>query len=200
MRVFKSLILSGLIILTTTISTFAQYGQYSSRSLLKKTIYYVSGGKIGSAEFWALHLGNHEVKLAKKFPGEGIVPLDAQINFSLLSSGYIEGKGYSSRGKIEASAHLGTIVNDSVQDLVIDSIDYVSQNGRKIKMVDGEPTVMILHTENDNRKVIREMLLREFYFDKVYSELKFKKDIPIQAFSFSKAGAQRALKALSESN
>ncbi len=200
MRIFKKLTICGMIILATTISVFAQHGQYSSRSLLEKTIYYVSNGKIGTTKFWALHLGSHDVKLAKKFPGEGIVPLNAQINFSLLSSGYIEGKGYSSRGKIDASANLGIITDDTVKEIQLDSIDYVTQNGRMVKPINGERTTLIIHTENDNRKVIRELLLREFYYDKAYDELKFKEDVKIQAFAFTKAGAQRALKALSASN
>ncbi|MFP4418257.1 MAG: hypothetical protein ACOC4C_05260 [Fibrobacterota bacterium] len=196
----STLLMCSICIFTIAFGALAQYGQYSSRSLLKKKIYYVSGGKIGTAEFWALHLGSHDVKLAKEFPGEGTIDVDASINFSLLSSGYIEGKGYSERGKITASAQLAQIVGEDAKDIEMDSIDFVTANGRKVKTLNGEAGTLVLHAENDNRKVIRQMLLREFYYDKAFSELKFDKDFPIQAFSFTKAGAQKALKALSESN
>ncbi len=175
---------------------FAQYGQYSSRSLLEKKLYYVKDGKIGTASFWALYLGNHEAKISKYFPGKGDVKLNAQVNFSLLSSAYIEGKGYSSKGKVDVAADFAVPGSDSTRGIILDNIDYVYLHGRKVKPVEGEATNLILRAEGTNNLVVKRLLLREFRYDKTYNELKFAEDIPIEAFSFTKAGAQRALAAM----
>jgi hypothetical protein len=189
--------LAGLIIIMLMSAGFAQYGQYSTRSLLEKKIFYVNtDGKIGTASFWALYLGDHSAVIPKHIPGKGEVPIDAQVNFSLLSSGYIEGKGYSSKGKIDAAADFAVSGPDSTVGLDLEEIDYVYTYGRKVKPADAEATDLILRAEETNNLTIKRMLLREFRYDKTYNELKFAEDIPIKAFSFTKAGAQRAAAAM----
>lgn len=173
----------------------AQYGQYSSRSLLEKHIYYVNNGKIESCKFWSLYLGDHESKVPKYFPGEGDVVLDANVNYNLLSSGYVEGQGFSSRGKVRTDGRFGVAVGDSVKPLPLDSIDYVYFYGRRVKPVGKEETDLILHTAGMNRLTVKRMLLRKFRYDKTYGELKPDGDVPIQAFSFTKKGAAQALAA-----
>jgi hypothetical protein len=192
----KTTVAAAVIFGLVSVPSHAQLSQYSTRSLLQKKIYYVSEGKIGEADFWALHFGDHGIKMMKYFPGDGKIEIDANVNFSLLSSAYIEGAGYSSRGKIQAAAELAVMDGDSVTNIEIDSIDYVTNYGRQVKLSGGEETDLILYAEDMNRLIVKRMQLRQFYYDKTYGELKHDKDIPISAFAFSKQGAFRALKAL----
>lgn len=195
MRIYNTVILSLLFIVY---SVQAQYGQYSTRSLLEKTIFFIQedNGSIGTAKFWTIHLGKHSCELMKYFPGEDTIPLQAEVNFSLLSSAYIEGKGFSSRGKVDAEAVLTiAAVKDSMENnkvIDIDDIDYIFDNGRKIKPTNGESTDLILKAGNTDC-TIKRLLLRKFNYDKTYAELKFEKDIVISAFSFTKEGIRRAL-------
>jgi hypothetical protein len=173
----------------------AQYGQYSSRSLLEKRIYYVNNGKIDGCKFWSLYLGDHESKVPKYFPGEGDVVLDANVNYNLLSSGYVEGQGYSSRGKVRTDGRFGIAVGDSVMPLPLDSIEYVYDFGRRVKPVGREETDLVLYTAGMNKLTVKRLLLRKFRYDKTYGELKPDGDVPIQAFAFTKSGAAKAMAA-----
>ncbi len=184
-------------VLVSSIS--AQYGQYASRSLLEKKIYYVSAeGEVGSCDFWALYLGKHSAPLKKYYPGEGEVTVNSEVNFSLLSSSYIEGVGYSSRGKIKSEAEFAVSEGDSTRELTLDSISYVYKWGRMVKPVGEEPTELILEDESKNAHTIKRMTLRKFVFNKEFGELKFDKDLTISAFAFSKEGIRKAQKAMAE--
>jgi hypothetical protein len=174
------------------LNVHAQYGQYSSRSLLEKKIYYLADGKIQSARFWSLYLGDHDCKVFKYFPGEGDIELNATVNYSLLSSGYIEGKGYSSRGGVTSEALFGIARSDTVKTLPLDSIEYVYSYGEKVKPVGEEETDLILYSGGKNRLTVRRLTLRLFSYDKQYGELKHTTDIPIQAFAFSREAAAKA--------
>ncbi|MBD3317683.1 MAG: hypothetical protein GF344_18000 [Chitinivibrionales bacterium] len=173
----------------------AQYGQYSSRALLEKKIYYVKDGTIGQCAFWSLYLGDHESKVPMHVAGEGEVIVDANVNYNLMSSGYIEGHGYSSRGKVTTRGKFGVTEGDGVLPIPLDSIDYVSSYGRRVKPLGREDTTLILIAAGMNNLHIRRLLLRKFRYDKQYGELKPDGDIPIEAFSFTKKGAARALAA-----
>jgi hypothetical protein len=174
---------------------YGQYGIYSSRGLLEKKIYYIDeNGKKGTCGFWSLHLGKHSCKLKKPFPGEGDVILDAEVNFNFLSSLYIEGKGYSSRGKVSADAKFAVPEGEGVKDIEPEQLEFIYNYGSKAKVSSVGLTDLILHSQ-DNQLIIKRMLLRIFAYNKQYKELKFAKDVPIQAFSFSKAGLQEAIRA-----
>ncbi|MBD3393754.1 MAG: hypothetical protein GF418_16605 [Chitinivibrionales bacterium] len=183
-------------VLTLTIGAArAQYGPYNSRGLLEKKLYYVDeNGKAGTCEFWSLYLGKHSCKITKPFPGEGDVVLDAEVNFNFLSSLYIEGKGYSSRGKIDVDAKFAVPEGDGLKDIEPEQIEYVYDYGAKVKVSNGDVTDLYLHPEG-NKLPIRRMLVRIFTYDKKYKSLDFARDIAIKAFSFSKAGIQDAMRA-----
>ncbi len=191
----RSFALSALCMLCLCVTLWAQYGPYTSRGLLEKTLYYVDEvGKTGACSFWSLYLGKHSCKLKKPFPGEGEVTIDAEVNFNFLSSLYIEGKGYGSRGKVDADAKFAVPAGDSIKVIEPEKIEFVYDYGAKIKTGDGGLTDLILHPEGNSLQIKR-MLLRIFTYSKADKELKFDKDVAIQAFSFSKAGLQEAIKA-----
>ena len=187
-----------LLVSVLVISVSAQYGQYSTRALLEKKIYYLADGKAGSADFWALHLGNHSAALKKYYPGEGEITVNSELNFSLLSSSYIEGVGYSSKGKIQAEAEFAVAEGDSTRELPHDSIVFVYNWGRMVKPVGSQTTKLILRDESGNAHTIKRMTLRKYVFNKEFGELNFDKDIPVSAFSFTKEGIAKARKAMAE--
>jgi len=176
-------------------STFGQWGQYSQRSLLEKTIWYVANGKIGSAKYWSLPLGKFDCTLRRYFPGEDTVAIDAAINFALLSSGYIEGSGYGSRGKVGAGAQFVIQDGDTLKELVLEDIDYVYMNGSKVKLKNRAACPLILKCEG-NQFSVRRMQIMIWRYDNKFKELKHLKDVDgVTAFSFTKNGIYRAMKA-----
>jgi hypothetical protein len=203
MRFSHKLATATALLAMSAISAFAQFGQYSSRSLLEKKIFVLNeAGKIDTCRYWRIYLGNYKVEIAKEFPGEGSVKLKAEVNYSFLSSMYIEGKGYSSRGKIDAEAEFAVPVpdsatGDSVSVLDPTTIDYVIFNdaGKKVKTSSGAMTDLKMKISSDYYG-IRQLMLSKFYFDKDYGELKPLGDVNIIAFSFSKEGIVRASQAL----
>ncbi len=177
------------------IGTYAQYGQYSQRSLLEKRVYYVANGKIGSAIYWSVPVGTFDCTLNRYFPGEDSVSIEAAINFAMLSSGYVEGKGYGSRGKTSAEAQFVIQDSEGLKELDLSDIDYVYMNGGKVKPKKSAACPLILKCEG-NQFTIRRMKIMIWLYDKKFKELKHSKDIDmITAFSFTKEGAYRALKA-----
>jgi hypothetical protein len=186
-----------IIALGATLAT-AQYGQYSSRSLLEKKIHYLDeNGKTGTCDYWTLHLGTFPVVIDKQFPGEGIVKVKAEVNFSFLSSMYIEGKGFSSRGKIDADAQFAAAATDNtMSELDPSAIDFVYASGRKVKPADGPATDLILLAGKTNNCTIKRMTLRKFLFDKDQGDLRADSDVVITAFSLSKEGLARAVAAM----
>ncbi len=182
-------------ILTCYINVSAQYGQYSTRSLLEKRVYYVANGKIGSAKYWSLPVGKFDCTLRRYFAGEDTVSVNAAVNFALLSSGYIEGRGYGDRGKTSAEAVFAILDGDTLKELDLEDIDYVYQNGGMIKPRKSAACPLIMKCEV-NQLTIRRMQIMIWSYDKKFHELKHFKDINgVTAFSFTKEGAYRALKA-----
>lgn len=166
-----------------------------ARSILEKTVYYISNGSIGSCKYWTLHLGTHDVKLQRKFPGEDMGPVDARVNLSLVSSGYVEGNGYGDKGKVQCRADLAVKVNGVAEPVPVDSIDYVFDSGRQIKLLNGKRGAMVISVEGFP-VTAPHLQLWTFNMGKVYGEevLKKSNDIMISAFSFSKEGIARAQK------
>lgn len=189
----------SIIVLATLVGlcfqVFSQFAQYSQRSLLEKKIYYVANGKVASANYWSLPIGSFPVTLNRRFPGEGNIDVEAEVNFSALSSGYIEGSGYGARGKIGSEAQFAIMDADTVKDLDFNDIDYVYASGDMVKPKKGDTQPLILSCEV-NKLTIKNMKIMIWRYDKKFSELKHSKDIDrITAFSFTKDGAYRAVKA-----
>ena len=177
-------------------SVSAQYGTYNTRGLLEKKLYFIDeNGKTGDCTFWSLNLGKHSVTVLKELPGEGEVPLSAEVNFNFLSSLYIEGKGYGSRGKTDVDSKLAVPDGEGTKELEPEKIEYVFDYGARVKPSDGDVTDLILLPHKGEGQHIRRMLLRVYAYNAKYKELKFEKDVSIQAFSFSQAGIREALAA-----
>ena len=190
---FRSIVL--LTVISIGLYAVAQHGVYSTRSLLEKKVYYVAGGKIGTCSFWSLHLGKFDCTLNRYFAGEGNIDIEGALNFALLSSAYIEGRGYGVRGKMGAEAQFAIEDGDSIRVLELGDIDYVYQNGKRVKVKNGNDCPLILSCEV-NRHTIKRMKIMIWSYDKKYKELKHFRDIDmVTAFSFTKEGAYRALRA-----
>lgn len=183
-----------LTVLSICICSLAQYGVYTARSLLEKKIFYIANGKMGTCSFWSLHLGKFDCTLNRYFTGEGNLDIQGTLNFALLSSAYIEAKGYGERGKMGAEGQLAIENGDSLKALDLSEIDYVYDSGKMVKLKDGEARPLILKCEKNRHKILR-MKIMIWNYDKKYKELKHFKDIDgVTAFSFTKQGAYRALK------
>lgn len=175
--------------------TFAQWSLYQQRSLLEKKVYYIANGRIGSCTFWSLPLGRFDCTLNRYFAGEGKIDIEATLNFALLSSGYIEGNGFGSRGKAGAEAQFAIEDGDSLKVLELEDIDYIYYSGRLVKPKNKPACPLILLCEV-NRLTIRRMQVMIWNYNQKYHELKHFKDVDmVTAFSFTKNGAYRALQA-----
>jgi hypothetical protein len=189
---FKKVLLSGLAIILVPAIIFAQYSQ---RSLLEKDIYFINNGKVQTAKYWSLPIGKSAVKITREFPGEGKVSIDAEMNFALISSGYIEGNGYGSRGKCGSEAHFFIKEGDTAKAIDLGEIDYIFEDGAKVRLKTGTVAELWVNCET-NEFTISGMDIMIWIYDNFYKELKHSKDINgISAFSFTKDGAVRALKA-----
>ncbi|MFP4162788.1 MAG: hypothetical protein ACLFQB_03165 [Chitinispirillaceae bacterium] len=168
-----------------------------ARSIIERKIWYVDvNQKVKQARFWTVFLGNHDVKLVREFPGEGEQTIDASLNFQLLSSGYIEGNGYSSRGKASSLPGMMMINDEGEFKIEIDSIDYIYDFGMKVSLKNGKKGEFFINVEG-TPKMPKKFLLREFKLKDYYGEEILKQgseDKPIIAFSFTKEGAQKAAK------
>lgn len=188
--------LSLLLLVIAFSISFAQYGQFQTRSLLEKKVYYIYNGKIESSKYWSIPLGTFEVTLKKKFPGEGIVSFGANINFALLSSGYIEGNGYGERGKTSASANYAVEDGDSLKLLEFSDIEYVYMSGQKVKLKNKKEVQPLYIKCEDNKVQSKKISIMLWRYDNYFKELKHDKDIDrITGFAFTKEAALKALKA-----
>lgn len=169
-----------------------------ARNILEKKIQYISAdGKVGQARFWVVFLGNYDVKLTKKFPGEGEQQIDASVNFQIISSGYIEGNGYSAKGKID---HKPPMVMSNVngdKKIDLDSIDYVYDYGAKVTLLNGETGDFFIDIDG-TKLAAKKFLMREYKLTNYYGEEILKEgstEIPLSAFALTKEGIVRAQKA-----
>jgi hypothetical protein len=168
--------------------------------LLEKEMYFVVNGRIERADYWALHIGKFDCTLKRYFPGEGDVPVDASLNFNVLSSGYIEGSGYGTRGKAGAEAQFAIMDGDTLRILEFSEIEYVYDSGAMIKVKNRPACPLILHSET-NKHTIRRMKIMIWTYDKKFNELKHLKDVDeVTAFAFTKDGVYKALQANRSSN
>jgi len=180
-------------LLTFFLITGSLFSSLSARTMEERTIYYISGGVIGSTDFWSLFLGNHECTIYKEYPGEGIVSVDASLNISMVPSGYIQANGYSDRGKIELAGQLICVNKGDSSVVPLDSLDFVSHGGRQVRAINGVPGDLVVEASGAFL-VLKKMKLQLYklvdeFGDKV---LKSAGTVPVTAVSYSKAGIQRA--------
>jgi hypothetical protein len=172
-----------------------------ARSILEKKLYFVSNGKIQEAKFWQIHLGNFDMTLKRKVPGEGEQPVKTSMNLALISSGYIEGTGYADKiGKITGMGYFAQGTAGSGTKLEIDSIDYVFAYGSKAKRLNGGATDLLVDVDG-NQFTPRFLKLTTWTLTSSNGDdaLREPKDYTIDGFSFTKEGAQKAMSATAAS-
>jgi hypothetical protein len=169
------------------------------RSILEKKMYYLDNtGKIGEAKYWTVFLGLHEVTLTRKYPGEEPQPVTGNMNLSLLSSGYIEGNGYSARGKIDCLPTMKMRSEQGVKNISLDSIACIYEYGNKVLLVTGEAGDFIIDAEGQPVTAKR-FQLSEFVLKNVDGEKELKPlsaDKPIRAIAFTKEAILKAQKGI----
>jgi hypothetical protein len=196
MKIYNLLLLGIIFLITGSINI-------SARSLLEKPIYFINPqtGKIDSTKFWKMYLGKYNsVTLLRKFPGEDTLPIKADVNLTMLSSGYIEGYGYSQKGRVDCSAIFVIDTGTGPTKLLVDSIDYVFASGTKVKPRNGKICDLTIDIEGNKVGPIRNMLLTKYKLVVEYEErnLKPEGDVEITFFAFSKSGLAAAQKAEKE--
>lgn len=189
--IHRRLLLALSLVVLAFSSTFA-------RSILQKKMYYITNtGKSGEARFWAVYLGNHDCTLTRKNPGESEKKISASVNLQLISSGYVEGNGYGSTGKVDCLPTIAIKTETGEHQIEIDSIDFIFDYGSQVQLISGEKGALIIDVEGDPKSATK-FLLREYKLTNYFGEEILKKgseETPLRAFSFSKGGATRAKKA-----
>jgi hypothetical protein len=173
-----------------------------SRSLLGRRMYYATSpaNKTGEAKYWFVYLGQHECTLNRKYPGEEMQQVTGNMNLSLLSSGYIEGSGYSARGKIDCTPVMKIKTDSGEYTIDLDSIDCIFDYGQKVRTAKGQTGDFVIDIEGQPKMANRFLLTEYKMTTSVDGERELKKigdDIALSAIAFSKEGIARAIKAMS---
>jgi hypothetical protein len=193
MRTSRMVILTGLILAAVTSICWG-------RSIIEKKMYYLNAvtNKAGEAKYWFVYLGQHDCTLNRKYPGEEMQQVNGNMNLSLLSSGYIEGSGYSAKGKIDCVPAMILKNDKGERAIIIDSIDCIFEFGQKVRMRDGEIGDFIIDIEGQ-KKIASRFILTEYRMVSSDGERELKKiadDVPIAAIAFSKESIVRAMKGI----
>jgi hypothetical protein len=165
------------------------------RSILERRVYYINAttNKSGEAKFWVIFLGNHEITLTRKYPGEEPQKVTGSMNLQLLSSGYVEGNGYSVKGKLECLPTMKMKNDKGITQIFIDSIDCIYDFGSKVRTVKGETGDFIVDCEGQQITPTK-FLMREYKMTNYYGEEILKEgsdEIKLSAISFRKEGLAR---------
>ena len=179
----------------------AAIGSSNAKNLLEKSIYFLNPTtkKIENAKYWKVFLGSYPGTLSRKFPGEDTMMLTCDLNFTLLSSGYVEGYGYTRKGRVDCEADI-MAEGGSARKIVLDSVEYVFNNGKSIKMKNGAVLNTFLDVEGNKVTLHKPLTLTKYNLRIEYEERNLKPagDAVVRWFAFSKsaiAAAQKADKA-----
>jgi hypothetical protein len=194
MKASRIVVLAGLLLV-------AAASVCPARSLLGRKMYYLNSitNKTGEAKYWFVYLGQLECTLNRKYPGEEMQSVTGNMNLSLLSSGYIEGTGYSAKGKIDCTPTM-TLKNDKGQRTIdLDSIDCIFDYGQKVRTISGDAGDLLIDIEGQPKTAIRFALTEYAMVTSSDGERELKKtgdDIPLAAIAFSREGIARAIKGM----
>jgi len=175
-------------------------GQAQAKSLLEKSIYFVNpeNGKVDSCKYWKVYLGAFQaVTLVRKFPGEDSLPVNSDLNLTILSSGYVEGYGYTRKGRVDCMASFVIDTGSGAVKLPVDSVEYVIAGGEKVKPRGMKLFDLALDVEGNKLPGIKKLLLTKYklVIDADERNLKPMGDVNITLFAFSKAALSAAVKA-----
>jgi hypothetical protein len=193
------------LLLCVVAAVIVSAGAVSARSLLEKSIYWINPdkGKIDSAKYWKLFLGTYPaVTLVRKFPGEDSLPVVSDINLTVLSSGYLEGYGYTRKGRVDCMAAFMADTGVGAVKIPVDSIEYVFGGGARVKPRGTGVCDLAIDVEGNKIPGIKRMMLTSYKLvvDADERNLKPLGDVNISFFSFSKAGLAEAQKADKEAS
>jgi len=185
------------VMLTLSIGVLFAQGQ---RGFLERKAWFVDGnGKVNEMLYWRIFLGEYEIKLKRNIDGEGQINVNANMNFDFLSSGYIEGNGYSAKGKMQSlpGMRIRTGGGEGVE-IKIDKIDYIYDYGTKVVLKDGTRGDFMIGAEGGGLLEIKRFQLSEYRMVKgSFGEMELKEAsdrMPIVALAFSKEAAAKAAK------
>jgi hypothetical protein len=177
-------------------------GTASAKMLLEKSIYFVTeNGKVDSSKYWTLYIGNYPATLVRKFPGEDSLPVNTEVNLTVLSSGYIEGYGYCKKGRVDC---MGTFLIDTGRATLkvpVDSVEYVVNEGARLKAKGMPLADLKVDVEGNMVPSIKRLKLTRYKLVTEYEERNLKPlppDLVITMFAFSKAALAAAQKAAKE--
>jgi hypothetical protein len=187
-----------LLLLAASVLFFASAA--GAKSLLEKSIYWVNPqtGKMDSTKYWKIYIGKYPaITLVRKFPGEDSLPVNSDINLTVMSSGYIEGYGYTRKGRVDCMAVFVVDTGTGAIKLPVDSIEYMFAGGAKVKPRGIKVCDAAIDVEGNKVSGVKEMQLTKYklVIDVDERNLKPMGDFDIDFFSFSKTGLAAAQKA-----
>jgi hypothetical protein len=191
------------LLLLVVAAVFVFAASAPAKSLLEKSIYWISpdNGKIDSTKYWKMFIGKYNsVTLVRKFPGEDSLPVNADINLMVLSSGYIEGSGYTAKGRVDCTATFVIDTGAGTVKLPVDSIEYVFASAAKVKPRGGKVCDLDMDVEGNKVPNVKTMLLTKYKLvvDVDERNLKPLGDVNVTFFAFSKSALAAAQKAEKE--
>ncbi len=172
--------------------------QGGSRSIMERRMWYATpDNTTGEVRFWSVYLGLiNDVPLERRIHGHGTIAVNAALNFQFLSSGYIEGNGFSNHGRVECLPTMMISNENGERRVVLDSIDYIYDFGHKVTLINGEKGKFVVSAEGypvePNRFVLRRYNLRRLHGEEILDNTA--EEIVISAMAFSRQGIQRAVK------
>ncbi len=174
-------------------------GSISAKSLLEKSIYFYNPttNKLDSAKYWKVFLGSYSTTLERKFPGEEPMKVTTDINYTLLSSGYVEGYGYSRKGRIDCEAAIVADSGSAAKKISLDSVDYIFNNGQSLKMKNGGVLSFFLDAEGNLITIHKKLMLTKYRLQIVDEDRNLKPagDAVVTFFAFTKSAFPEAQKA-----
>jgi hypothetical protein len=175
-------------------------GTISAKALLEKSIYFVNpdNGKIDSTRYWTIFLGSYPaVPLMRRFPGEDSLSVNSDLNLTVLSSGYIEGYGYTSKGRVDCMASFIADTGARAVKLPVDSIEYIIAGGEKVKPRNMPLCDLTIEVEGNKAGAVKTMMLTKYKLvvEEDERNLKPQGDVTITEFGFSRAALAAAMKA-----
>jgi len=163
-------------------------------------MYYVNASthQSSQATYWSVYLGQPEVSLARKYPGEDSQKITINVNIYLLSSGYVEGNGYGEKGKIDCMPSMRIKTDSLESEIALDSVDCIFDYGQKVRLTNGKTGEFIIEIEGQRLSADR-FLLSEYMNVDNGGEKELQKsgdDIPVAVLAFTKEGITWAAKAM----
>ena len=181
------------------LAIFFASGTIHAKNLLEKSIFFFNPNtnKIDSAKYWKVFFGSYSGTLSRKFPGEDTAKVTCDLNFTLLSSGYVEGYGYTRKGRVECEADMMAEGGNAPRTIVLDSVEYVFNNGQSLKMKNGPVLNFYLDAEGNKVTVHKQLMLTKYRLQIVDEDRNLKPagDAVVTWFAFSKSAVAAAQKA-----